>query len=553
MSASDKKKLRKEQVNAALTEKQRQAQKEAKQLKIYTITFVCIMLVFAIAAASIFVMQRVNLSGILLKNTVAASVGEEELNTVELNYYYNDAINEFYNQWYQQYETYTDTYLEAVGLNVKEPLDEQFYDEEAKQTWADYFIETAIENAKKDLTFYNLAKSENFELPEDEQAELDSTMEYMGTYATLYGYSDADAYLRRMYGNGADMKSYRQYAERRTIANSFIHEHEHSLTYTSDDLSKYEEDKVSQYNSYTYHSAYLSYTDFRQGGTEGEDGNKTYTDEENNAAREAMKAAAEKLGACKTLDELKEMLPTIQVNEDSQLAINEYKNQRHTAVNAAVAEWLSGERKEGDITAIASETTSTDADGNETTTVNGYYVVCFVSVNTNEEPMSNVRHLLVAFEGGKQDETTGQTTYSDEEKAAAKKEADELLKTWKEGDATEDSFIELVKEKTDDTGSAETGGLYENINPDSQYVPNFLSWAISPDRQKGDVEIVETEYGYHIMYYVGDSEMTYRDYMLTEDKRAEDQQAWYDEILKPVTTAKLDTSKMTLNKVISNG
>ena len=553
MSASDKKKLRKEQASAILSEKQIQAQKEAKQLKIYTWTFVIVMIAIVAITVGALVVRAVDNSGIILKNTIAATIGDHQLNTVELNYYYNDAINEFYSSWYEQYNTSTDSYLEAIGLNVNEPLDEQYYDEETKQTWADYFVETAIENAKHDYTFYDLAGAD-YELPEEEQTALDNNIEYMGTYATLYGYSNVTQYMRAMYGNGADLDSYKEYCQRTAIANAYVHDHEHSLKYEDPDIREYEKDKLNDYNSYTYHSAYLTYSDFREGGTEDEDGNMTYTAEQDEAGRQLMKIAAEQLATCTTLDQLKEMLPTIKVNEDSQLAINEYKNELHSSLNKNVAQWLaSDERKEGDITAIANTSTSTDEDGKETTTTNGYYIVYFVSKNDNAEPMSNVRHLLVEFEGGETDDTTGQTVYSDEEKAAAKEKADEYLKTWKEGEATEESFIELVKEYSADTGSAEEGGLYENISPDSQYVENFLNWSISPDRTKGDVEIIETEYGYHIMYYVGDTELTYRDYMITNELIEKDQTEWYESIMEKVTAKAEDISKMRLDMVLSQG
>lgn len=553
MSASDKKKLRKEQVSAILSEKQIQAQKEAKQLKIYTWTFVIVMIAIVAITVSALAVRAVNNSGILLKNTIAASIGDKEMNTVELNYYYNDAINEFYNSFYEQYNTSADAYLESMGLNVKEPLDEQYFDEEAKQTWADYFVEAAINNAKSDYTFYDMAVADNFQLPEEDQAELDNTIEHMGTYATIYGYSNTSQYMRAMYGSGANVDSYREYCERKAIAAAYIHEHEHSLKYEDAEIREFEKDNINKYNSYTYQSAYLSYTDFREGGKEDEKGNKTYTEEENDAGRNLMKLAAEQLATCKTLDELKEMLPTIKVNEDSQLAINEYKNQLHSDVSAEVANWLAAdERKEGDIAAIANTATSTDAEGNETTINNGYYVVYFVSKNDNAEPMSNVRHLLVKFEGGEVDEESNEAVYSEEEKVAAKKKADEYLKTWKEGKADEESFIELVKQYSDDT-SAEDGGLFENINPHSQYVPNFLNWSISPDRKKGDAEVIETEFGYHVMYYVGDTELTYRDYMITNELSAKDQQEWYESVLEPVTATTMDTSKMRLDMVLSQG
>ena len=42
-------------------------------------------------------------------------------------------------------------------------------------------------------------------------------------------------------------------------------------------------------------------------------------------------------------------------------------------------------------------------------------------------------------------------------------------------------------------------------------VTNFNDWCFDVARQPGDHGIVETEYGYHIMYFVGDSETPYSD------------------------------------------
>lgn len=117
----------------------------------------------------------------------------------------------------------------------------------------------------------------------------------------------------------------------------------------------------------------------------------------------------------------------------------------------------------------------------------------------------SVRHILIKPEGGTQDPNTGYMTYTDEEMAAAKARAEEVLDLWKKGDATEQSFVALVSEYTDDPGSMTTGGLYEDIGQNSGYVAPFEAWAIDPARQVGDtgiVEVKEVHYsGYHIMYY----------------------------------------------------
>ena len=87
MSASSKKKLRKEQESAMLTEKQQQEQKERKKLKGYTIAFVALIAVIVCVAVFSLVSGVVNRSGILHKNTVPARVADHGLNTVKFTYY----------------------------------------------------------------------------------------------------------------------------------------------------------------------------------------------------------------------------------------------------------------------------------------------------------------------------------------------------------------------------------------------------------------------------------------------------------------------------------
>jgi hypothetical protein len=179
----------------------------------------------------------------------------------------------------------------------------------------------------------------------------------------------------------------------------------------------------------------------------------------------------------------------------------------------------------------------------------GYYVVYFESINENNSKMSNVRHILAAFEGGTQD-SNGNTTYTDEEKAAAKKKAEDLLKQWKDGEATEESFIALVHDNTDDDGSKENGGLYEDINEDTTFVEPFLTWALA-DHQPGDVEIIETEYGYHIMYYSSTDELTYRDALISSTMKSEAIQAWYDGVLEAVNVKEGSFSQLNLDLVLT--
>lgn len=117
----------------------------------------------------------------------------------------------------------------------------------------------------------------------------------------------------------------------------------------------------------------------------------------------------------------------------------------------------------------------------------------------------DVRHILIGVKGGTTDET-GVTTYSDEEWAACEAEAQAVLDQWLAGDKTEDSFAALANEKSEDPGSNTTGGLYENVYQ-GQMVEPFETWCFDESRQYGDYGLVQTSYGYHVMFYVGSRPM----------------------------------------------
>ena len=71
-------------------------------------------------------------------------------------------------------------------------------------------------------------------------------------------------------------------------------------------------------------------------------------------------------------------------------------------------------------------------------------------------------------------------------------------------------FAQLAEEHTADPGSASTGGLYEDIYP-GQMVSAFNDWCFDESRQAGDSGIVQTDFGYHIMYFDSFSETPYSD------------------------------------------
>ncbi len=165
----------------------------------------------------------------------------------------------------------------------------------------------------------------------------------------------------------------------------------------------------------------------------------------------------------------------------------------------AFEEWLfeSGEAKVGEV--------FLDENGKDI-----YLVTKVPELDT--EKVKNVAHILVQVT-----EETASSSATAEEKAEieeknkklwadAEKEAKELLSQLG-SNPTKDAFVGLGEEKTDDSGVE-----YENVFR-GQMVAEFNDWVYDSDRKVGDVDIVKTTYGYHVMYFDGEGEFTNWEYM----------------------------------------
>ena len=552
MSASAKKKLRKEQEAAQLTEKQLKAQNEAKKLKIYTTIFVVAIAIVLVAGLVIAGTTFYKNSGIRENNTIAAVVGDHEINSVELGYFYSDAIETNYQNWTSAYGELTELYLSLMGLDITQPLSQQNFSDDA--TWADYFVDLALENAKSCHLMCDKAQSEGFTITEDSQSAVDYTIEMLSLYAPMYGYNDTESYLRAKYGPGASVESYSEYVQLTALASDYYNAFSDELVIDDAAIRAYEADKYNQFSSFSYATYNVSYSHFLTGGTTDEDGNTTYTDEEKDAARAAAKAAAEAMPECSSVEELNAAIAALPANSSTVTECYTYDDVLYSGLNTNVRDWMSdSSRKVGDYTLVTNESTATDDNGVETTTVSGYTAYVYLGKNDNTMPLANIRHILVSFEGGTENEN-GVTTYSDAEKAAALEQAENLLEQYKQNGETEEAFIELAKANTDDTASAATGGLYEDISPEQGiYVESFTNWAVDPSREAGDTGIIESTYGYHVMYYVGDDEMTYRDSMIYNELHDNSVSEWYDAIMASAEITKKDTSLLNKDVILSQG
>ncbi len=532
MSASDKKKLRKEQNAAALTERQLKEQKETKKLKAYTLTFIVVMVL--VVAIVIGVAVRNPVESVVNQNTHAMTFGEHELTTADFSFYYVDAINTYYNEVYENYyETFGSYWQMFLVFNTYQSLNDQIYSSETGTTWAQHFVDEAIKSATTVYALYDEAINNKHQLTESEQESLDAFDQNLEDLADYYEYSSAQDYLRAFYGNGATVENYRNYTTINAVASSYLTSVSESVQaeYTDDDLRDYEKDKYLNYSKFDYSYYLIKVSSYLGEGTTGEDGTVTYTEQQKQEALAAAQKDAEilKNAGITSVEKFDKIIQTLSINADNtsaactQVDDTFYEN---LVLNDLGKEWVSDDdRKPGDfdVLTVMSETGEGD---DATEEIASYLVILFEERDDCNINLVTIRHMLAEFvyyydaDGNKiKDETS---------MSQIKEKAEGWLTEWKEGEATEESFAELANKYSAD-GDGTTGGLYEDVFPGAT-VEGFNDWCFEADRQPGDTGVVESEYGYHVMYFVGTQDKTYRDLMIEADLLTEDMENWMDEL-----------------------
>ncbi len=524
MSASDKKKLRKEQTAAAMTEKQRNEKKKQNKQKAYTITFVVAMvLIVAIFVTSALKAPVKNLQ---IQMSTALTVNDHEIKGPEFNYFYVDAIRNFCSD-FSSYGSYASMFMQMYGFNPAATVGSQVMDEKTGQTWADYFTTTAVASAKWTYTMYDEAIANDFVLTEEQEKSIADAEKAMRENATKGGIS-ADKYVQNIYGSTASMDAYLKYYRLTAVSTAYASKYYEGLTFKDTELREHEKDKYFDYSSYFYAVYTVSVNEYLTGGTKvtGDDGKVTtvYSDEEKEAAAKLALADAKLLTENKNNSSVAELNKAIEKLNKTTKSCTEYDGILKTNLsisNEEMKKWILDEKREaGELTYF---TNTTKTDDKETTS--SYTVVLYLGRNDNTTFSGNVLHLLVKFTSNN---SSSSSEFTDAEKAKAKATAELLLKEYENGPKTKEAFIELLKKHTDDVdseGKPNNDGLYENVTPGSGYEKAFAKWAYD-EHKPGDVGLVETSYGWHLMYYVGDGEDTYRDMLIEVDMKNEAYEKW---------------------------
>ena len=479
------------------------------------------------------------------------TVGDHEIQKAEFDYYYYSSLNSFASTY--------GSYLSYFGLDTSKPLDQQQYSD--TMTWDDYFQQQAVNQLKNVYALTDEANEKGFEY--DASSDYDDMVSSIQSYAEQQGVSE-DEYCKSVFGSDATLEGIKPYVEMSGLASAYYNDVKDNIEVTDDEINTYYDENKDNYDSVDYRVCKIE-ADMPEEETEAETKaqtetvaesssetavteSQTETESETMSAEESEAAAkAEEEAKAAAMAEAKakadDMLSKSTDEASFEKVYGDYATDASTdSLNTGkkkssisptdVANWLfDADRQAGDTTVI------------EDTANNAYYVVYFKDRYLDHTKTVDVRHILISADTASTDtaetaetETAeaGETETAETEsaeaqeqakedaKAAAKIKAEQILDDWKNGDATEDSFAELAKTYSDDSGSNTNGGLYEAVKK-GQMVTNFNDWIFDASRKPGDTGIVESDYGYHIIYFVGDNK-----------------EEWYVNIKDTITSNKLN-------------
>lgn len=211
--------------------------------------------VFALGLLALFTYSN----GWYLPAVTVLSADDCQMNAVTFNYFYRDCYDSFRN-------AYGDM-LEAQGT-LKRNVSLAAQDYSSGYSWADFFYDTAVENAKRSLVVYQAAQEAGYELPDDDAAAVEEEIEAIRSAARANGYTLVNSFLRSHYGKGATLKSYREYLLMTKISNTFSGDSYTSVSGTDEELLSWFEENYPDagdeydYNTVNFRMIYLPFSGY---------------------------------------------------------------------------------------------------------------------------------------------------------------------------------------------------------------------------------------------------------------------------------------------------
>ena len=431
---------------------------------------------------------------------VVMTVGNTDVSVGMYNFYYQNIV--------KQYVQYASNGYYDIDLSKDFSTQYTTDDDGNEISWQDRFKENTTELIKKNTIYYQKGIESGITLTDAQKEMIETQLDNIKNAASSANLG-VNEYIAQTYGDNCGLETLRKYLEQNYISSVYYYQQQIKLRPSEDELNAYFKENENDYKSCSYAILEAEYD--------------TSSDATKKAAVDNAKAAIAKIT---DEDSMKALIPEFCSDLISKYISAGYFTDESDAVDAFAGAM--------DSTSVKSDVESNFGEDiadwmfNTDTAVGSlnYYAdenagVIYIIMKTSQPALDSdsaskvysVRHILVIPESGDDDSSSSSSSstatkkYTEEEWAAALEKANSILDEYNKGDKTELSFAELAEKYTDDTSSTSVnmnnmygGGIMDTQL--GQMVSDFENWAIDSSRKYGDVEIVKSSYGYHIMFFI---------------------------------------------------
>lgn len=427
-------------------------------------------------------------TGFMMDKLTAMEFGGEKISALQYRIFYKTTEMNFINQYATDLMLY-------YGVDLSQPLETQPYGD---GTWGDYLHSATQSAVAETYTLYMEAKENGYALASKDDPQYLAELAAYRAAAETYD-MDMDEYLDTLYGKAVDMEDIEKAAQIRATAVNYYNDYIAGLEVSDAEVKAYYEENPEAYDlvDYRYFSFPYETVTYTEGDdSEGAPSSKEEADEmtKKNIA-EAQAKADEFLSKITDEESFIELAREYCDEEDAE----EYADDDATlnkggalsnAGSSALLAWCAEDgRQEGDTTTI-----------DTTMAIQAAY---FLDRYLPETRTVTARHILLSVPTTTEESTEEDIAEAEAADAAAKAKIEEILAEFQSGEQTEEAFGELALKYSQDSGSVTDRGLIEEFS-EGQMVTEFNDWCFDKSRKEGDVEIVKTNYGYHLIYFVSE-------------------------------------------------
>ncbi len=430
--------------------------------------------------------------------SVVATVDGTKVSVGMFNYYYSSMVT-----YHENYASYG-----YFDLDTTKDYDAQYTtDADGNQiTWKEYFEQETLKEIEQITAYYTAAVKDGIKLTSAQQENINSQIENLKTSASSQNIT-LDEYIGKNFGSYCSEDTLRLMLEQYYITANYKGKLAAETSISQNEIDAYFADNKQKYNTINFSYLMLEYDS---------------TDDKTKA--ESKKAVDDCLSKVTDRDSIIGLVPEVYKDLIDQEAANAMASNEDMTQEEAEKTAIASYEQRIDATVTGSDSPFSDeinewlfsddtAVGSKNTYVdesmgNAYIILKTEKAKLLDDKTYTVRHILVQPEGeGEETDENGNASFSKKQIEEAKPKAEEILNEFNSGDKTEYSFALLAEQYSTDTGSTSAGsngafgGIYEGVSL-GQMVPSFEKWSVDENRKYGDTDIVESDYGYHIMFFV---------------------------------------------------